>query len=96
MSRAGGICLCKVKPDAAVMDAIFTEKPRGDAFVLFGRFDDGFRQRERVSDHSAVQSVLGHDGRTAPAFLRLAPLGPPVLEPHLQSNPIKIVILNLI
>jgi len=35
--------------------------------------------------HGAVEAVLCHYCRSAPAFLRFPPLGPPVLEPNLNS-----------
>ena len=36
-----------------------------------------------MPDHGAVEAVLRHDGRLAPALLSLTPLGSTVLEPHL-------------
>lgn len=60
-----------------------TEQPRRDALVLFGRFHDRFRQRQRVTDHGAVQSVFRHYCGPSPALFGFAPLGPSVLEPDL-------------
>lgn len=41
-----------------------------------------------MPDHGSVQSVLGHYCTSAPALLRFAPLGSPVLEPNLQHTKI--------
>ncbi len=49
------------------------------------RLDDGLGQGQAVAHHGAVQAVLGHDRRVAPGLLGLAPLGAPVLEPHLDA-----------
>ena len=61
-------------------------------------FSDGVRQRKRVSDHGAVQAVLRHDAaaRPTPRLFRLAPLGPPVLEPDLRSQRNQLIYLLLI
>lgn len=63
-----------------------TEKPWSDAFVFFGGLDDGLWQGQRVADHGAIEAVLGHDGGPSPALFRLAPFGPPVLEPNLNGK----------
>ena len=39
-----------------------------------------------MAHHGPVQPVLGHDAPPTPGFLRLSPLGPAVLEPHLAGR----------
>ena len=63
-----------------------TEKPGCDAVAVLGVLEDGVRDGEGVPDHGAVEAVLGHDGRLAPALLSLTPLGSTVLEPHLKTT----------
>ena len=64
-----------------------TEQPgRRTVLVLADGLCDRFRQRQRVSYHGAVQSVLCHYRGTAPRLLRLTPLGAAVLEPHLSEG----------
>jgi len=59
------------------------EAPRGGARGV----QDALRQRDGVAHHGAVQPVLRHHAAAAPALLPLAPLGAPVLEPHLGAGP---------
>lgn len=53
---------------------------------MLGALQNGFRKWQCVPHHGAVQSVFRHDATLAPRLLRLAPLRPTVLEPHLQHH----------
>lgn len=65
-----------------------TEQPggAGSHHAVLGGVEDGFRQWDGVSHHGTVQAVLCHDAAAAPTLLTLSPLGPPVLEPHLENT----------
>lgn len=65
-----------------------TEQPGGarSHHAVLGRVEDGLGQRDGVSHHGAVKTVLRHDAAATPALLTLTPLGPPVLKPHLEKN----------
>lgn len=63
-----------------------TEQPGGAGphHAVLGGVEDGLGQRDGVSHHRPVQTVLRHDAATTPTLLTLAPLRPPVLKPHLK------------
>ena len=70
------------------MQCGLTEQPGGVALgdAVFGGVEDALGQGEGVPHHSAVQTILSHDGAPPPRLLRLPPLRAPVLEPHLQAE----------
>ncbi len=66
-----------------------TEEPGragGGRVVVVRRLLDGLRQRERVSHHRPVQTILSHDRALPPRLFCLAPLRATVLEPNLKTN----------
>ena len=76
----------KLRRAIAISEFLLTEEPGRDAVPVLGVLEDGVRDGEGVPDHGAVEAVLGHDGRLAPALFGLPPLGATVLKPHLKKS----------
>ena len=62
-----------------------TQKPwcTGTNQATLGGVEDRVWQRDAMSHHGPIETILRHHAATTPALLPLPPLGPPVLKPDL-------------